>query len=129
MMVGKFWRPLFIALGWLSLALGFIGVFLPILPTTPFVLLAAYFFSRGSERLHGWLLEHRLFGHLIRDWESHGVIRPRAKWLATAMIVPLFGYTLAFVQVAPGIKAVVAVTGLLVLVFLWTRPSQPPPIR
>ncbi len=126
MIVSKIWRPLFVALGCLSLALGFVGIFLPLLPTTPFVLLAAYFFSRSSERLHAWLLGHRLFGPLIRDWEAHGVIRLRAKRLATALIVPLFGYTLVFVRVAPGVKAVVGLTGVAVLVFLWTRPSAPP---
>lgn len=126
MMARKIWRPLFVALGCLSLALGFVGIFLPLLPTTPFVLLAAFFFSRGSERLHGWLLGHRLFGPLIRDWEAHGVIRPRAKQLATALILPLFTYTLVFVRVSGTVKAMVGGIGLAVLVFLWTRPSAPP---
>jgi uncharacterized protein len=122
------WRPVFLALGWLSLGLGFVGVFLPVLPTTPFVLLAAFFFSKSSERMHRWLLAHRVFGPLVRDWQSHGVIRPKAKWLATAMMVPLFGYTLFFVTVPKPwiIKSVVGACGLAVLAFVWSRPSRPP---
>lgn len=125
-MVSKVWRPVFVCLGWLSLATGLVGIFLPLLPTTPFVLLAAYFFSRGSERSHQWLLKHRQFGPLIRDWEAHGVVRPRAKRMATALMVPLFAYTVVFVRVNWPIKLVVVAIGVSVLTFLWTRPSAPP---
>lgn len=118
---------LYISLGWLSLALGFIGAFLPILPTTPFALLAAYFFSKGSPKLHQWLLENKLMGPLIRDWEQYGVVRLRAKITATLMIVLLFSYTLIYVEVNWWIKALVATSGAGVLIFLWTRPATPKP--
>lgn len=118
--------PLYIALGWASLGLGFLGVFLPILPTTPFVLLAAFFFSRGSKRLHTWLLESRTFGPIIRDWERHGVIRPRAKALSLTMMALLFGYTLIFVDVSVWVKAVVSAIGLSTAGFILSRPSSPP---
>lgn len=114
---------LYISLGWLSLALGFIGAFLPILPTTPFALLAAYFFSKGSPKLHQWLLESRLMGPLIRDWQQYGVVRLRAKVTATIMITVLFSYTLIFVEVTWWIKVLVAGSGVGVLIFLWSRPS------
>ncbi|TWW08124.1 hypothetical protein E3A20_27470 [Planctomyces bekefii] len=112
-----------LVLGWLALGVGILGIFLPLLPTTPFVLLAAFLFSRGSKRCHDWLLSHRTFGPLIQDWERGGVIRLTAKVWSTAMIVPLFSYTLLFVQVATWVKGVVVLVGAAVLTFIWTRPS------
>lgn len=117
--------PLYVALGWLSLLLGFIGIFLPILPTTPFVLLAAWFFSKGSRRLHAWLLRSKTFGPIIRDWSAYGVIRPRAKALSLSMMALLFGYTLIFVQVGLLVKLIVASIGLATATFIVTRPSAP----
>ena len=117
-------RVLFLFLGFLSLILGFIGIFLPILPTTPFALLAAYFFSKSSETLHDWLLNQKQLGPLIRDWERHGVIRLKAKWLATIMIIPLFAYSLIFVPVAIWIKTIVGLSGVCILAFIWTRPHH-----
>ncbi len=118
-------KALWITLGILCLILGFIGVFLPLLPTTPFALLAAFCFSKGSDDLHRWLLETKMFGPLIKDWEDHGVIRLRIKKISTLMISLLFGYTLVFVKVFLWIKLIVTLTGLLVLWFIWTRPSTP----
>lgn len=121
--VGKW---IYLTGGWVALGLGAAGIFLPVLPTTPFVLLAAWCFSRSSERLHGWLLEHPRFGSLIRDWEVHRVLRLRAKVLATAVILPLVGYML-LVSGAPGwSKALTAVLVLCGLAFVWTRRSRPP---
>ncbi len=116
-------KQIFFALGLLSLALGFVGAFLPILPTTPFVLLAAYFFSKGSERWHLWLLDNRTFGPMIRDWENGGVIRLRAKALATFFILLSFSW-LTFLTKAPMIgKVLLDMIGVGVLVFIWSRPS------
>lgn len=118
-------NALFITLGLLCLTLGALGAFLPILPTTPFALLAAYCFSKGSPKLHAWLLSTKLFGPLIYNWEQYGVVGVRAKILATVMIVILFSYTLIYVEVALWIKVIVTLSGLGVLLFLWTRPSSP----
>ena len=111
-------------LGVIFLIAGFIGIPLPILPTTPFIHLAAFCFSKSSERLHSWLLSSKLFGKLILDWEENGVIRPRVKIIATTMMLLLFGYTLIFVQVDLWIKTIVSASGILVLGFIWTRPSE-----
>lgn len=121
----RLWAPLLVALGWLSLALGFLGLFLPVLPTTPFVLLSAYCFSRGSRRMHAWLLGSRLFGPLIVDWERDGVIRPRTKAIALGTMALLFGYMLAFVPVRWPLKLVVLAVGVAVATFILTRPSAP----
>ncbi|WP_127714268.1 YbaN family protein [Halobacteriovorax sp. HLS] len=118
-------KLLFIALGLCTLVLGVIGIFLPILPTTPFVLLSAYFFSKGSEKLHSWLISRPKIGKIIQDWERDRVIGPKSKLLATFMITLLFSYTIIFVNVQAWIKVIVALSGLCVLLFILTRNSYP----
>lgn len=95
------------------------------IPTTPFILLAAWCFSKGSERMHRWLLEHRTFGPMVRDWERHGVIRRRAKMLATAVIVPLVSYMTLFTDAPVWTVVVTIVLAVFGLGFVWTRPSRP----
>ena len=119
-------KVVFIILGWLCLLLGILGIFLPVLPTTPFALLAAYFFSKSSEKLHAWLLRQKHLGPLIQNWESYGVIRPRAKVLATVTMVVLFSYTNLFVPVSIFIKILINSIAVGVLIFIWTRPSEVP---
>lgn len=115
-------RFLWAGLGILSVGLAVIGAVLPLLPTVPFLLLAAFFFSRSSPRLHNWLLSHRTFGPLIEDWQRSGVIRPRAKRLATLSIVAVFGLSVAL-DVKTTVLMIQAVVLGCVLIFLWTRPS------
>ena len=79
-------RGLWLAAGCTSLLLGVVGIFVPLLPTTPFVLLAAACFSRGSQRCERWLLAHPRFGPMVRDWRTHRAIPRRAKQLAFAMM-------------------------------------------
>ena len=75
-------RKLYKPLGFLFLLLGLLGIVLPILPSTPFVLLAAWFFARSSERWHAWLLGTELFGSMIRNWEERRCISRRSKAVA-----------------------------------------------
>lgn len=117
-------RSLFMAAGCLSLGCGVIGIFLPLIPTTPFLLLSAYCFSRSSERLHNWLLSHKLFGPMITDWETYGVIRTKIKWIATISMLVLVSYPLIFMIEIVWLKVLVALTICCVLTFIWTRPSQ-----
>ena len=118
-------KYLFLAAGFISMIFGFIGMFLPILPTTPFMILAAFCFSKSSEKLHKWLLSRPHIGKLITDWEKHGVIRMKAKIYSTIVIIPLFSYTLIFVNVNNWIKALLVLIALAVLSFIWSRPSKP----
>lgn len=80
-------RHFYLVLGIVFLVIGIVGVFLPVLPTTPFLLLAAYFFSKSSEKLHAWLMDHKTFGKPLRDWQQHRVIGVRAKVLAVSTIL------------------------------------------
>lgn len=82
------WRPLWALAGLLSLGLGIIGIFLPVLPTTPLVLLAAFCFGKGSPVLRRWILAHRLFGPMVEDWEATGSI-PRAVKLSACGVMAL----------------------------------------
>ncbi len=72
-------KYVFVIFGTLALLLGLLGVFLPILPTTPFVLLAAFMYLHGSKRLHQWLITHPVFGIYISDYFQKGGIRRTAK--------------------------------------------------
>ena len=113
---------LWAALGLICVALAIVGVVLPLLPTVPFLLLAAFFFARSSSRLHHWLLSHPNFGPLITDWNQSGTIRPRAKRLATLSIaiVPVIS---AIIGISNYIIIIQIVTLGLVLIFIWTRPN------
>ncbi|WP_164661492.1 YbaN family protein [Tropicibacter sp. Alg240-R139] len=115
-------RVVWVVLGVFCMALAMIGVVLPLLPTVPFLLLAAFCFARSSERLHDWLLSHQIFGPMIVDWNTSGAIRPAAKKAATLSVTAVFGMSLAL-GLASHILIVQAVTLGAVLIFIWTRPS------
>ncbi|MEH6773707.1 MAG: YbaN family protein [Cereibacter changlensis] len=115
-------RGLWLAGGLTALGLGLIGVFLPLLPTVPFMLLAAFCFARSSDRLHGWLVNHPTFGPPIRDWNRSGAISLRAKQLTTASMafVFLLSVVMGLRPLVLGIQAAVLCCTAL---FIWTRPS------
>src|SRR5688572_30091456 len=89
-------RPFWFVLGILCLVAGAAGVVLPLVPATPFLLLAAYGFARSSPRLHDWLLAHPRFGPVITDWQRHGAISGRVKVTAVLMIAATFGGSIVF---------------------------------
>ncbi len=118
-------RIVYASIGGFFLALGFIGAFLPLLPTTPFVLLSGYFFARSNQRLHSWLVNSRLFGQLIKDWERHGVIPLRGKLLSLLGIS--LGLTISFVRTESwGIRALCIALGAIGTLYVWSKPSNPP---
>lgn len=123
-MLKQSWCWLMIGLGWLALAVGFIGIFVPLLPTTPFVLLAAFFFSNGSTRLHHWLREHPRFGRHVRDWEDEQVIPPIGKYASTLLMVPSVGYVVLTRDLPLVLSGFMAATVVAVLFYIWSRPSQ-----
>lgn len=115
-------RYVWASLGLVCVALAIIGVFLPLLPTVPFLLLASFLFARSSSRLHYWLLSHRTFGPMIEDWNRSGAIRRPAKQLATLSIAVVFGISLVF-GVPSHVLIIQAVVLSAVLLFIWTRPN------
>lgn len=114
-----------IGLGWLALVVALVGIFVPLLPTTPLVLLAAFFFSKGSRRLHRWLLQHRRFGRYVRDWEREQVIPPIGKYASTLFMVPSVGFVVLTRELPIILSGGMVVTVLGVLWFIWSRPSTP----
>ncbi len=117
-------RGLWNLLGFLALALAFAGAALPLLPTTPFVLLAAFAFARSSPSMHAWLMNHKIFGPLIKDWRDHGAISPRAKALSVLSIVAVFALSLAL-QASTTVLIVQAVVLSASATFILSRPSGP----
>ncbi len=113
---------LWAGLGLLCVALAMIGVALPLLPTVPFLLLAAFFFARSSSRLHNWLLSHRTFGPMIVDWQSSGAIRPGAKKAATLSVAAVFGLSV-LLSVPSHVLIIQAIVLSAVMLFIWTRPT------
>ncbi len=114
-------RILWLILGLLSFGIGIIGIFVPLLPTVPLIILAAFCFSKSSDRLHNWLLTHRTFGPFIESWRRDGSISKRAKIYATVSVVAVFGLSLIL-----GLKMLVLMIQFIVLgavlVFIWSRP-------
>lgn len=104
------------------MGLALIGVLLPLIPTVPFLLLAAFFFARSSTRLHHWLLSHQTFGPMIEDWQVHGAIRPGAKKAATLSVAAVFLISL-MMQLPSHVLMIQAVTLGCVMIFIWTRPN------
>ena len=91
-------RYFYILGGFISLGLGFIGAFLPILPTTPFAILAAFLFSKSSPRLEQWILDLPAVGPLVKDWRQHKVINPKAKILCVLTIIIVMSLSIYSVQ-------------------------------
>lgn len=115
-------RLVWVMLGLVCVGLGFVGVVLPLLPTVPFMLLAAFCFARSSERLHDWLVSHPHFGPPIMDWRERGAIAPRVKRISTVSIAAVLLVSLAL-GLGVGVLLVQAGVLALVLLFIWTRPN------
>lgn len=116
-------KAIWLVIGLFSVGLGLLGVVLPLLPTVPFMLLAAFCFARSSDQLHNWLMSHPTFGPLIKDWQNSGAIGPKAKKLSTVSIAAVFALSWVL-GVGAAIIAVQAVVLSTVLIFIWTRPSE-----
>lgn len=118
-------RWLLTAFALLCLLLGLIGVVVPGMPTTVFILLAAWAAARSSPRLHAWLMAHRLFGPMLLDWQQGGRVSRRAKCSATLMM-GLCGALLPL-SPAPTWAMALSITCMAgVLVWLWRRPEPEP---
>ncbi|MDN2581962.1 YbaN family protein [Aquibium sp. ELW1220] len=104
-------RAGYLVLGFSLLGLGIVGAFLPVMPTTVFIILAAFCFGRSSPRLETWLLDHPRFGGALRAWREEGAIPTRAKIFAVAGMA--VGYGLFFVSAHPGPGAMLGVAAFM----------------
>lgn len=128
-------RLFFNIAGAAALLLGILGIFLPLLPTTPFLLLASACFARGSTRLHGWLLSHRVFGEYLRNFEAGRGIPLKAKVVATIMLWASLLGALGKLE-HPALQGLLLLTGVCVSTYLWRylptlrsrAPDQAPPL-
>lgn len=115
-------RYIYAGLGFLCVGFAILGIVLPLLPTVPFLLLAAFLFANSSERMHDWIVNHNIFGPMIQDWRDKGAIRPGAKKAATLSIAAVFG--LSVLLGAPSHVLIIQTVVLgCVLIFIWSRPS------
>lgn len=117
-------RGVCMVLGGAALGLGVLGLFLPLLPTTPFILLAAACFAKGSQRLHDWLLRQRVAGPIIREWQTHRAMPPGVKPWAFGVMAASFGVSLILVEAYWHRLGLLAVAGVLGF-FLWRVPVRP----
>lgn len=116
----------YLALGWLFFALGGLGALLPVLPTTPFMLLALWAFAKSSRRFHDWLYHHRLFGPPLQQWRRHRVIPLPAKFMSVSMMSASLVYLVLVLQ--PPLYVSMAVAALLLYAagFILSKPSRAP---
>ncbi|MBU0519861.1 YbaN family protein [bacterium] len=119
-----FTRTVLLGLGFLCVALGLIGVFLPVLPTTPFILLAAYFLARSSPRSHAWLRHNRWFGKTLRDWESGEGLTLATKWRIAILATLFIGISFHFCPSAAGKIALVLVWPIPIGVAAFTKTKR-----
>lgn len=111
-------------LGHVFLSLGILGAILPILPTTPFLLLAVFFYSKSNSKLHHWLMSNKYFGPSLEKWFHHGVIGLKAKIFATAMIGLVSFWRIPLLTIPMLAKIIAEIVLLLVVIFIWSRPSD-----
>ena len=115
-------RYLWLAGGVFSLALGIVGIVLPLLPTVPFVILAAFCFSKGSQRWERWMLEHPKLGPIVRDWREHHSVPRGAKILATVMMA--VSCTAAYFFVPLKFAWIPTAACAAVATWLWRLPTR-----
>ena len=116
-------NPFWTLFGIVALALGAIGVVLPLLPTTPFVLLAAFAFAKGSPRLARMLEDHRIFGPIIEDWRASGAIAPKFKAIAMGMMIATLGLSI-FLGLAAHILIIQVICMGAAAAYVLSRPNS-----
>jgi hypothetical protein len=119
-------KPVYFSLGWFFFALGALGVLLPVLPTTPFMILALWAFSKSSERFHRWLYNHKFFGPPLQLWDRYRVIPMVAKVFSVTVMLVSFLYLLMFTDTNVWVLAAVAALMLYGAIYILSKPSRAP---
>jgi uncharacterized protein len=118
-------RYAFLALGFVCVGLGVLGAFLPVLPTTSFLLVALWAFSRSSRRFHDWLYLHPRFGPRLQEWKEHGTIPVKAKVMALSSMLASLGFMVFVAHTKWLVVGAAAAFMLLGAVYILSRPSRP----
>ena len=112
--------------GWLFFAVGAVGIFLPVLPATPFMILALWCFSKSSEKFHNWLYHHHLFGPPLKLWDQHRVIPMVAKVFAITFMLISLSYLFLFSDVEQWLRVTAALSMLAGAIYILSKPSNVP---
>ena len=118
-------RMILISLGWFCVGLGFIGIFVPGIPTTIFLIIALWAFTKSSKKLRNWLLNHKKFGPILNNWQQHKVVPRRAKILMVILMSLasiLFYYSLQNLYLTIGLVIIL----VLVAIYVISLPSKIP---
>ena len=118
-MNNRIMRYILVVIGWIAVALGVVGIFLPLLPTTPFLLLASTCFMRGSPKLNKWLHQHPQLGPILTNWHQHGAVTATVKRRGMIMIVLSFSFSIVMVPL--WWHKVMLLVGLSVLLLCFHR--------
>jgi uncharacterized membrane protein YbaN (DUF454 family) len=122
-------RALYLVLGLVFVGIGIVGVFLPLIPTTGPLLLAAFFFARSSDRLHEWLVSHPRFGRFISDFQDGRGIPVRTKVVAVTAMTAAFTYSIGWVLEPLAARILVAAVGIWAIGFVLRIPNAPRPVE
>lgn len=117
-------RVILVVLGTVFVVTGVIGIFLPILPTTPFMLLAAWCYARSSTRFYNWIMNNKVFGPIIREWRQHRSIPRRAKTTALILMPSTFGVSIIFFVPIFWVQIMLAAMCIGMMVFMWQIPVR-----
>lgn len=121
--MSSFRKGIFVVAGTISLGLGALGVFLPVLPTTPFLLLSAAFYYKGSERMHRWLLNNKLFGNYIKNYKEGRGIALKAKAITLCLLWTTICYSAFFIVNMIALQIVLFVIAGGVSIHILTLPT------
>ncbi|WP_339134772.1 MAG: YbaN family protein [Candidatus Electrothrix sp. GW3-4] len=120
-----FKQHLLIILGWFFVLLGIIGILLPVLPTTPFLLLASALFSKSSPRFHRMLLNNAWFGPIIQQWEANKTLSRKIKYRASFLIISIFSISIVCLEKKLHLQLLLIGIAFALLFFLWRIREQP----
>ena len=115
----KLKNHLLIILGWLFVALAIVGALLPILPTTPFLILALALFSNSSPKFHAMLLNNKWFGQTLKQWEENKTLSRKTKYRTTVLIIVTFSISIAVVYERIELQVMLVLLALILLFFIW----------
>jgi len=112
-------KKLLVLLGWFFVVLAAIGMLLPLLPTTPFLILALALFAKSSPHFHQMLLDNRWFGAVLKQWDDSKTVSHQTKWRATLLVVISFSVSIALLSGRLGLQFMLLVLAVILLVLIW----------